>query len=291
MDLQFCDSPSNITYPLVTIITAVYNGVETIQRCIDSVSKQTYLNREYIIIDGGSTDGTLDILKQNTNKINFWLSEPDRGIYDAWNKALLRARGEWICFLGVDDFFWKEDVLEKLLPYLRKAVPSTVKLVYGRAAILDKHDSLIKFLDESWESAKDKMQNLVLPIPHPGLMHHRSWFEKYGYFDASFQISGDYELLLRGWPHEDAIYVDDVTVVGIRLGGVSSTHKGRMTIMNECRKIQKKYQIKPTMQYRSMVFGNYLRAALIAVLGERSTYTLLDAKRKIIGQPLLWTKL
>ena len=277
--------------PYITVITAVFNGAKTLQRCIDSVVNQSYKDCEYIIIDGGSTDGTLDILKQNTNKINFWLSEPDRGIYDAWNKALLLARGEWICFLGADDFFWKDDVLEKLLPSLRTVEPSSVKLIYGKAAILDSNDSLVRFWDEPWESAKDKINNLVMPIPHPGLMHHRSWFEKYGYFDASFQISGDYELLLRGWPHENAIYVDEVTVTGIRLGGISTTHNGRMKIMSECRKIQKNYKISPTIQYRSMVFGNYLRASMIAILGERTTYALLDAKRKIMGQPLLWTRL
>ncbi len=81
--------------PLISVIMAVYNGADSVRRCIDSVSAQTYQNRELIIIDGGSQDGTTDILKKNNDKITYWESKKDRGIYHAWNKALKHARGEW----------------------------------------------------------------------------------------------------------------------------------------------------------------------------------------------------
>ncbi|MDL5501794.1 MAG: glycosyltransferase, partial [Candidatus Methanoperedens sp.] len=99
----------------------VYNGAKTLQRCIDSVSNQSYLNKELIIIDGGSTDGTIEILRSSQDKITYWQSGPDNGIYDAWNKALDHARGDWICFLGSDDYLWKSNVFEEIMPHLVKA--------------------------------------------------------------------------------------------------------------------------------------------------------------------------
>ena len=86
--------------PLLTIIVAVFNGAKTLERCIDSVVQQTWPYKELIIMDGGSTDGTVDLLKRYDSKIKYWESRPDRGIYHAWNKALDHAEGEWICFIG-----------------------------------------------------------------------------------------------------------------------------------------------------------------------------------------------
>ena len=98
------------SWPKISIIVAVYNSKKTLQRCIDSVFSQTYPHKELIIIDGGSTDGTVDILRANNDKITYWKSEPDNGIYQAWNKALDHAKSDWICFLGADDYLWKPKV-------------------------------------------------------------------------------------------------------------------------------------------------------------------------------------
>ena len=89
--------------PLVSIIIAVYNGANTLQDCLDSIKQQTYQNIELIIIDGGSTDATIDVLNEYDAQISYWISEPDDGIYNAWNKGVVQAKGEWICFLGADE--------------------------------------------------------------------------------------------------------------------------------------------------------------------------------------------
>ncbi|MGZ8195151.1 MAG: glycosyltransferase, partial [Methylosarcina sp.] len=81
--------------PLISIVVAVYNGREVLQQCVDSIASQTYKNKELIVIDGGSKDGTVDLLMKNQDRIGYWLSEPDKGIYNAWNKALPKVRGEW----------------------------------------------------------------------------------------------------------------------------------------------------------------------------------------------------
>ena len=90
--------------PLISIVVSVFNGADTLQQCIDSVTDQTYPAVELIVIDGGSTDGTREILLRNASKLAYWVSEPDRGIYHAWNKALVHAQGDWISFLGADDY-------------------------------------------------------------------------------------------------------------------------------------------------------------------------------------------
>ena len=97
--------------PLISIITAVLNGDKTLERTIQSVIDQDYKNIEYIIIDGGSTDGTLDIIKKYDHAIDYWMSEPDEGIYDAFNKGIQISSGEWIYFLGADDYFVDQNVL------------------------------------------------------------------------------------------------------------------------------------------------------------------------------------
>ena len=93
------EKPNNIK-PLITVVTICYNAVDTIEETIKSVIEQTYPNIEYIVIDGGSKDGTVDIIKKYQDKISYWVSEPDRGIYDAMNKGTMKANGRWINFMN-----------------------------------------------------------------------------------------------------------------------------------------------------------------------------------------------
>ena len=119
---------------LITVILAVLNASNTLERCLQSILKQTYQHKEIILVDGGSTDGTLSILDAYGDKLTYWESKPDRGIYHAWNKALKHARGDWICFLGADDYFWSNNVLADLAPHLIRATNSGIRIVYGQAA-------------------------------------------------------------------------------------------------------------------------------------------------------------
>ena len=210
--------------PLISVIVAVYNGAKTLQRCIDSVSNQTYLNKELIIIDGCSTDGTIDILMANNDKIAYWKSEPDNGIYHAWNKALGHASGDWICFLGTDDYLWRRSVFEEIMPHMIKAESQGIRMVYGQVARVTEDNEISCVDGYSWEYTwRSIIIDGICTFTHQGMFHHRSLFELYGRFDESFQIAGDYELLIRAFKDGgDAYFINGLIVAGMQTGGITS---------------------------------------------------------------------
>ena len=210
--------------PLISVIIAVYNGAKTLQRCIDSISNQTYPNKEIIIIDGGSTDSTVDIIRSNQDQIAYWRSEPDNGIYNAWNKALDHVNGDWICFLGSDDYLWKNDVFKEISPHLIKAESQDIRMVYGQVARVTQEDVVGCVDGFSWDYTwRSLIVDGICTFTHQGMFHHRSLFELYGRFNESFQIAGDYELLVRVFKDGgDAIFINGLIVTGMQTGGITS---------------------------------------------------------------------
>jgi len=209
--------------PLISVIVAVYNGAKTLQRCIDSVAEQTYPDKELILIDGGSTDGTIDILKACNDEITYWKSEPDDGIYNAWNKGLDHVKGDWIYFLGSDDYLWESTVFEEMAPYLSKAESERVRLVYGQVARVTEDNEVCCVDGNPWDyTRRGIVVDGICTFTHQGMFHHRSLFENYGKFDESFRIAGDYELLLRAFKEGgDALFVKGLVVAGMQTGGVT----------------------------------------------------------------------
>jgi len=132
--------------PYISIVTATYNSALLLQRCIDSVANQTFKAVEHIVIDGASTDGTIEIIKNNKKYLSYWISEPDTGVYSAWNKAIPHIKGEWVLFLGSDDFLANHLVLETMLPHLEKAYPVN-RLVYGKFLAINKKEEVLLLKD------------------------------------------------------------------------------------------------------------------------------------------------
>ena len=244
--------------PKITIIVAVYNGSRTLSRCIKSINLQSYPNTELIIIDGGSSDGSVKIIEENSERIAYWESKRDRGIYHAWNKALFHATGNWICFLGSDDYFWENDVLEKMIPTLRFAEEKGIRLVYGRIASINKMSEVQNMLGMPWEKSFSILSHQM--PPHPGLMHHAQIFKDNGLFDESFRIAGDYEFLLRELKTRDAMFVEDVIVAGIQYGGISSNIANLIRLISEDISARKKHGLNlittQTAKYYSNMFYN-----------------------------------
>ena len=276
--------------PLITIIIAVFNGAKTLQQCIDSVAQQSYANKQLIIIDGGSTDGTVELLQANNDHINYWVSEPDKGIYSAWNKGLLKAEGEWICFLGADDYFWDDHVLEKMSQALEK-VPSDINVVYGQIMFLSEVGEELYLSGNSWDVAK-KSFTQVPSIPHTATMHKRILFEQHGRFDETFRIAGDYEMLLRELKTERAMFIPNLILAGMRRAGLSSNPKNSLLSMKEIRLAQKMHGYRfPGMLWVKALLRVYIRLLLNKMLGDNLTKTLIDFFRHIMGLPPYWTKI
>jgi hypothetical protein len=274
--------------PRVSIVVSVLNGAGTLQEALDSVAGQTYAARELIVIDGGSTDGTQEILQRNASKLAYWVSEPDRGIYDAWNKGLARARGDWICFLGADDYLWAPDTLERLAPVLERAYPP-IRLVYGEVAVVNESGGKMLRAGEDWRSARGRFRQIMC-LPHTGLMHHRSLFEAHGNFDESFRIGGDYEMLLRELRTGEALFVPGLVVAGMRHGGVSSDPAGSLTMLREFRRAQRKHGLPAGRHWLAAFAKAHLRVWLWRLLGNRVAPHVFDFLRRTSGKDPYWTR-
>ena len=200
--------------PLVSVVTVVFNGEKYLEETIQSVINQTYDNVEYTLIDGGSTDGTVDIIRKYEDKIAYWISEPDCGISDAFNKGVLASKGDYIFFLGADDYFLANDAIEKVMADIDL---ESDDLVCGNVARVDMDGREFAKTDVSSFKKRDLLFRMALP--HQGLFMHRRFFEKYGLFDAENKFSMDYELLLRAYREFPNVVLKNIDVAAWRDGG------------------------------------------------------------------------
>lgn len=204
----------------ISIITSVFNNKQTISESIDSVLSQTYSNIEYIIIDGASTDGTVDIIKQYYNKISTFISEPDKGIYDGLNKGISLATGDVVGFLHSDDLYQNNKVIETVVEAFKQY---EVDSIYGDLTYVDKVDTnkVIRYWVSGDFSLK-KLRRGWMP-PHPTFFVKRSVYEQAGNFDTGFKIAADYDLILRclGKHKVSTHYIPDI-LIKMRVGGESN---------------------------------------------------------------------
>lgn len=204
----------------VSIITATYNSAKTIHDTLASLEQQTYQNIEYIIIDGNSSDDTLDVIKAKSSRVSVMISEPDNGIYDALNKGIAAATGDIIGFLHSDDLFAYSTAVQDIVD---KFQTDNVDAVYGDLEYVaqDSIDTVIRF----WKSGhytKNKMQYGWMP-PHPTFYMKRSLYEKFGGFDLSYKIAADYDSLLRYlWVNNVSMSYLERVVIKMRVGGASN---------------------------------------------------------------------
>lgn len=275
--------------PLISVIIAVYNGEATLQQCLDSVTQQTCKNIELIVIDGGSSDGTVEMLHARSQQMAYWISESDRGIYNAWNKALKQAKGDWICFLGADDYFWDRHVLDHMAAQLRQ-VPPDIRVAYGQIMLLNNDGAKLYPVGQPWGEVKDRFKQ-VMCIPHPAVLHRRSLFVEQGCFDESFRIAGDYELLLRELKTKNAFFIPNIVVTAMRQGGVSTDPGNTLSGLLEVRLAQRKNGLRwPGLVWLMALARASTRSMLWKFLGEKTARRMLDAGRRLMGLPAYWTK-
>lgn len=225
----------DIKYPKISIITVCFNSIKTINQTIHSVINQTYPNIEYIIIDGGSVDGSVDIIKEYQERITYWVSEPDSGIYDAMNKGINIATGDYIQFLGSDDCLASYETIEQ------------IAILLSENRSIDALSTSVLVVDEKYKiqftgKSKFSQEELYLGfrIPHQGLFMKASILKTY-LFDTQYKIAADYDLFLK--LHFDSnisfIYLDKIAAF-YSLEGISSKN-----LMEKCKEdiaIMNKYK-------------------------------------------------
>jgi len=248
--------PSNTEGPLVSIITVVRNGQAHLEQTIKSVLNQTYNNIEYIVIDGASSDGTLDIIRGYHDRIDYWVSEPDKGIYDAMNKGVDLATGGWINFMNAGDRFYQTDTVQRVM----SSDCGTADLVYGHCQMVyDPDFSLIwkaKEITDLWKGM---------------IFRHQSLFTKTSvckrlYFSLDYKIGADFAFIFSCYQNKFKFSNIDLVVSSVSAGGLSDTNI--ILAWKETRRVVVQYHntLKVNIYYRWMILLAYLKIAAKKIL-------------------------
>lgn len=229
----------------VSIITVCFNSAKTLEQTIKSVINQSYNNIEYIIIDGGSTDGTLDIIKKYEDKITYWVSEPDNGLYDAMNKGIRIASGEIIGIINSDDWY-NQGAFEEVVNCFAK---SDCEIVYGDMITVADTGVLLRKC-----AAKINQDHIYFRMiySHATVFVKRYVYEKYGVFDCRYKIVADYDAMLRFYSQGVVFTYLPFDVAFFRIGGVSTTKMWR------CRRELKKVALTVLKNKPEAEKQNYL---------------------------------
>lgn len=198
----------------ISVVTVCYNAVDTIEETMLSVLNQTYDNVEYIIIDGGSTDGTLSIIKKYAARLAYWISEPDKGIYDAMNKGIAVATGDYINFMNAGDTFFSTTTIALIFNSLR-----TEDVIYGDTIKISNYCNYIE------HCLPLESMEYILPFGHQSTFVHEKAI-KQNLFDLNFRSAADYNQLYHIWRKEGAfLYIPDIIAVFDARSGFSALNK------------------------------------------------------------------
>ena len=213
-----------------SLITVSFNNAAHIKDTIESIFAQDHSEIEYIIVDGGSTDGTVDIVRSYGERIDTFISEPDKGVYDAMNKGIAAATGKIIGFVNADDMLATPDVISTLKKEFEKGVEDAI---YGDAYMVDAND--ISNVKRYWRGGKydrEQFRKGWMP-PHLGTYIKRECYIEYGAFREDLSVSADYELMLRFmYKHKIRVRYLQKVIVRFRLGGVSNRSIGHILKAN-----------------------------------------------------------
>ncbi|MDD5173891.1 MAG: glycosyltransferase family 2 protein [Candidatus Omnitrophota bacterium] len=223
--------------PLVSIVTPVFNGKQYLEEAIASVAGQTYDNIEHIIIDGGSTDGSLDIIKKHENEVSYWLSEPDSGMYEAVNKGLKIASGDILAYLNSDDLYCRDTV--QMVVECFQGRPD-VELVYGNCDFIGSNSEFLhtrRYPEFHWESFISSSRST---IPQPATFWRNTIHKKIGYFDAGLKMCGDFDFYARAGRDCRFFHIKK-SIAKFRVHGASLSSTSKEMIKDEIEIVRKRY--------------------------------------------------
>ena len=210
---------------LVSIVTINFNNLEGLKQTLESVRQQSFKDYEHILIDGGSTDGSVELIKAYTGTLGKWLSEKDKGVYDAQNKGIAKSKGTYVLFLNSGDYFCNQQSLENLAQYNSDYDLVYGDIIYKKGVQLNPH-YFPELVDEKFMFEKG--------LPHPSTLIRRSLFEKIGLYNASLKIVADWEFfMLALFKHGATTAHVAVPVTVFDCTGISSANKNIALTINE----------------------------------------------------------
>lgn len=227
------NSFTEVQPPKISVITVCFNAIDSIENTIRSVLAQNYPNVEYIVVDGGSKDGTIDIVKKYENRISKWTSEPDRGIYDAMNKGISMATGDWINFRNSGDTFATADVLSEMFA---EPVKDSVSILHGDCFFNSGFDYIKLVPPIVSDNLCFKRE---MPVHHSASFIRRTLHQKMP-FDLSYRASADYNFFFKCCEQGCIYEYRPIAVAVFEIGGYTSTHKG--VTIRENRRLQGFYR-------------------------------------------------
>ncbi len=254
--------------PLLSVITVVYNGEKYLEETIQSVINQTYDNVEYIIIDGGSIDGTLDIIKKYEEKIDYWVSEKDKGIYDAMNKGIDSASGNWINFMNAGDCFFDKNILNNIFNINKY---ENIDILYGDLKI--QYKNFFKFqqarnLNTIWQG---------MAFSHQSCFISTSYHKKNKY-DLKYKITADFNLIYNAYINKyEFFYLNSIIATVIPEGLSDSNH---LKVHKEVIKVvlNKELKVKYLIYYYYYYLIIIIKLSIKRFLG----YKIINMIRKIL---------
>ena len=264
----------------VSVITVTLNSRQYIERAIKSLLSQTYGNIEYIIIDGGSTDGTLEILDKYRDKIDFFVSEPDKGLYDAMNKGINHSTGEILYFFNSDDRFYDKNVIKKAVDYFSK---KRADFIYGD--ILNDHIDTGTYSYGKYPSFITKRHFIRSTIGHPAAFFRRRCFEKVGVFDIRYRIVSDYEWFLRALfkYYLKQRHINEIISI-FQCSGISTDESNKESILREKESIQKLYfkprELRIGRWLNFFLYGDIFRILARFIIGKKRYEYLSNIKNQ-----------
>ncbi len=238
---------SAVYNPTISVITPVKNAGVAFEECLESVRNQTYPHIEHIIIDGGSTDGSVALIEQHQGSLAYWHSKPDGGIADAFNQGIQQAKGDYLYFLGASDALYDSGTMAALLAGIPFSSDKAWHpwLICGRVCRTDEHSN-----EPLWVAPKTMPKRYskwgllkCLTLPHQGLLMHRAYFDRYGLFDTTLRYAMDYELILRSFHQFPTVLWKDVVVATWRAGGIGTNQLHK--VWDEYHQIKCRHRIAP----------------------------------------------
>lgn len=232
---------------LISIIIVTKNSAQTLRKTLDSLKRQTYKHIEIIAVDGMSDDNTVEIFHEYSSLLGYFVSEPDKGIYDAMNKGIRNAHGDIIYFLNSNDFFYSDDVCAEVVKTFQEKNPL---IVFGDIYFLSPSNKDIICTDyegdkiHKYSGTENFMKLFLYGVCHQSVFYAKSLFESVGNYNLSFPIYADYDFNIRAWQFaKDRICYLDKVIAYFELGGISTNELYVEKQKNEIALIRKNYSI------------------------------------------------